>query len=61
MGTNEITGETVEISARDGVAFIEQASPLTRLHFFDGQFPVSYTHLDVYKRQDHRRPGHLGY
>ena len=38
MGTNEITGETVEISARDGVAFIEQASPLTRLHFFDGQF-----------------------
>jgi hypothetical protein len=38
MGTNEITGATVEISATDGVAFIEQASPLTRLHFFDGQF-----------------------
>lgn len=38
MGKNEITGETVEISVKDGVAFIEQASPLTRLHYFDGQF-----------------------
>ncbi|WP_313952983.1 hypothetical protein [Accumulibacter sp.] len=38
MGKNEITGETVEINAKDGVAFIEQASPLTRLHYFDGQF-----------------------
>ncbi|HRF74559.1 MAG TPA: hypothetical protein PL117_17475 [Accumulibacter sp.] len=38
MGINEITGETVEINAKDGVAFIEQASPLTRLHYFDGQF-----------------------
>jgi hypothetical protein len=34
----EITAETVELDATDGVAFIEQASPLTRLHYFDGKF-----------------------
>jgi hypothetical protein len=30
--------EIVEIRATDGVPFIEQASPLTRLHYFDGQY-----------------------
>ena len=35
---NEIIGQAVELSATDGVAFIEQASPLTRLHYFDGKF-----------------------
>lgn len=30
--------DIIEISAKDGVAFIEQASPLTRLHYFDGKF-----------------------
>ena len=35
---NEVTQAIVEISAKDGVAFIEQASPLTRLHYFDGKF-----------------------
>lgn len=34
----EITAETVELDATDGMAFIEQASPLTRLHYFDGKF-----------------------
>jgi len=34
----EITAETVELDATDGVAFIEQATPLTRLHYFDGKF-----------------------
>jgi hypothetical protein len=34
----EITAETVELDATDGVAFVEQASPLTRLHYFDGKF-----------------------
>ncbi len=38
MGKNDITAETVDLSVKDGVAFIEQASPLTRLHYFDGQF-----------------------
>jgi hypothetical protein len=33
----EISAETVELTATDGVAFIEQASPLTRLHYFDGK------------------------
>lgn len=28
----------VQLDAKDGVAFIEQASPLTRLHYFDGKF-----------------------
>ena len=32
------SGDVVELSSTDGVAFIEQASPLTRLHYFDGQF-----------------------
>lgn len=35
---NELTAQTVELDAKDGVAFIEQASPLTRLHYFDGKF-----------------------
>lgn len=41
MATNLLdngSGDVVELSATDGVAFIEQASPLTRLHYFDGQF-----------------------
>lgn len=35
---NEFSAECVEINAKDGVAFIEQVSPLTRLHYFDGKF-----------------------
>ena len=32
------SSDVVELSSTDGVAFIEQASLLTRLHYFDGQF-----------------------
>lgn len=35
---HELTAESVELSTTDGLAFIEQASPLTRLHYFDGKF-----------------------
>lgn len=35
---HELTTESVELSTSDGLAFIEQASPLTRLHYFDGKF-----------------------
>ena len=35
---NDITAGSVELDTQDGVAFIEQASPLTRLHYFDGKF-----------------------
>ena len=28
--------------------------------FIPGDIPVSYTHLDVYKRQSHRHEGHSG-
>lgn len=35
---NDITTASVELDTKDGVAFIEQASPLTRLHYFDGKF-----------------------
>lgn len=35
---NDISAESVELDTQDGVAFIEQASPLTRLHYFDGKF-----------------------
>jgi len=35
---NDITTGSVELDTKDGVAFIEQASPLTRLHYFDGKF-----------------------
>ena len=32
------TSDTVELPSTDGVAFVEASSPLTRLHYFDGQF-----------------------
>ncbi|MFZ5544479.1 MAG: hypothetical protein ACOZJZ_13040 [Pseudomonadota bacterium] len=35
---HDTNDEIVELSSTDGVAFIEQASPLTRLHYFDGQY-----------------------
>ena len=35
---HETTADTVELSVSDGIAFVEQASPLTRLHYFDGKF-----------------------
>jgi hypothetical protein len=35
---NYIATECVDLSVPDGVAFIAQASPLTRLHYFDGQY-----------------------
>lgn len=35
---NDITAGSVTLSTQDGKAFIEQASPLTRLHYFDGKF-----------------------
>ncbi len=35
---NETTEEIVELSVTDGIAFVEQSSPLTRLHYFDGKF-----------------------
>ncbi len=48
----DTSGDTVELSATDGVAFIEQASPLTRLHYFDGQFlrAASFTVEQEYHR-----------
>lgn len=38
MGNKELTEDVVQLSSKDGVSFIEQASPLTRLHYFDGKF-----------------------
>jgi hypothetical protein len=38
MTTKEITADFVELSATDGKAFIEKATPLTRLHYFDGKY-----------------------
>ena len=35
---NETPEEIVELSVADGIAFVEQSSPLTRLHYFDGKF-----------------------
>lgn len=35
---NELSTECAETSVEDGIAFIESASPLTRLHYFDGKF-----------------------
>ena len=35
---HETTEDIVELSVSDGIAFVEQASPLTRLHYFDGKF-----------------------
>ena len=35
---HEISGGNVELTASGGVPFIEEASPLTRLHYFDGKF-----------------------
>lgn len=35
---NETPEEIVELSVTDGIAFVEQSSPLTRLHYFDGKF-----------------------
>lgn len=38
MGNKELTEGVVQLSSKDGVSFIEQSSPLTRLHYFDGKF-----------------------
>lgn len=35
---HETTEDIVELSVSDGIAFVEQSSPLTRLHYFDGKF-----------------------
>jgi len=35
---NELQGNLVELPETDGLAFIEQGTPLTRLHYFDGKF-----------------------
>ncbi|MFT3858296.1 MAG: hypothetical protein QM742_12610, partial [Aquabacterium sp.] len=35
---NEFSTECAETPVEDGIAFIEGASPLTRLHYFDGKF-----------------------
>ncbi len=35
---DKITNTAVQIDAKDGVATIEQGTPLTRLHYFDGKF-----------------------
>ena len=35
---HETTEDIVELSVSDGIAFVEQGSPLTRLHYFDGKF-----------------------
>ena len=37
MGTNN-TDDVVDLSNADGLAFISQSTPLTRLHYFDGKF-----------------------
>ena len=39
-----------DIGEQDGMAFIA-------MEFLDGVMPVSYTHLDVYKRQAAHLPG----
>lgn len=36
--TTESTAGTVTLTLNDGLAHIEQGTPLTRLHFFDGKF-----------------------
>lgn len=48
----DTSGDVVELSSTDGVGFIEQASPLTRLHYFDGQFlrAASFTTEQDYHR-----------
>lgn len=53
MAKNDhIAGECVEQALADGIAFIEEASPLTRLHYFDGQ----YLRADAFAReQDYLR------
>lgn len=38
MANTTLEADVVELPATDGVAFVEQSSPLTRLHYFDGQF-----------------------
>ena len=39
MGTSTPTpDDVVDLSSADGVAFIAQSTPLTRLHYFDGKF-----------------------
>jgi hypothetical protein len=39
MGTSTTTpDDVVDLSSADGVAFISASTPLTRLHYFDGQF-----------------------
>ena len=39
MGTNSISqDDAVDLSSTDGVSFIVQSTPLTRLHYFDGKF-----------------------
>lgn len=38
MPSTTLEADVVELPATDGVAFVEQSSPLTRLHYFDGQF-----------------------
>jgi hypothetical protein len=35
---NELSTDCAETSVDDGIAYIEAASPLTRLHYFDGKF-----------------------
>ncbi len=35
---NDLCSDTVELPPTDGVAFVGLGSPLTRLHYFDGQF-----------------------
>ena len=56
MGKNDLSTQTVELPATDGVAFVEQTSPLTRLHYFDGQFlrAASLTIEQEYHRQTAR-------
>ena len=39
MANDSVTqDDLVEISATDGKAFIDQTTPLTRLHYFDGKY-----------------------
>ncbi|MGN6526342.1 MAG: hypothetical protein ACTHL8_08140 [Burkholderiaceae bacterium] len=39
MGTSTPTpDDVVDLSSADGIAFIAQSTPLTRLHYFDGKF-----------------------
>ena len=37
------------------ITFLEMFQPTTVENYPDGEGPVSYTHLDVYKRQTYRR------